>query len=52
MNTIRRSTLSQQVLEQIIFMITSGQLKPGDKLPAEMALMEQLDVSRPVLREA
>ena len=25
---------------------------PGDKLPAEMILMEQFDVSRPVLREA
>lgn len=52
MDTIRRSTLSQQVLEQIIYMIMNGQLKPGDKLPSEMLLMEQLDVSRPVLREA
>lgn len=50
--TVRRSTLSQQVLEQIVFLLVNGQLKPGDKLPPEMKLMEQLGVSRPVLREA
>lgn len=52
MDTIRRNTLSQQVLEQIIQLLMSGQLKPGDKLPPEMNLMKQFDVSRPVLREA
>ena len=52
MDTVRRSTLSQQVLEQIVQLLMSGQLRPGDKLPAEMTLMEQFDVSRPVLREA
>lgn len=51
-DTVRRSTLSQQVLEKIIFLLINGQLKPGDKLPPEMKLMEQLGVSRPVLREA
>lgn len=51
-DTVRRSTLSQQVLEKIIFLLINGQLKPGDKLPPEMRLMEQLGVSRPVLREA
>ena len=52
MDTVRRSTFSQQVLEQIVHLLMSGQLIPGDKLPAEMLLMEQFDVSRPVLREA
>lgn len=52
MTTIRRNTLSQQVLEQIIALIMSGQLNPGDKLPSEMTLIERFDVSRPVLREA
>ena len=50
--TVRRSSLSQQVLEKIIHLLINGQLKPGDKLPPEMNLMVQLDVSRPVLREA
>ncbi len=52
MDTVRRSTLSQQVMEQIVYLLMSGQLMPGDKLPAEMTLIEQFDVSRPVLREA
>ncbi|ETP67323.1 FadR family transcriptional regulator [Planococcus glaciei] len=52
MDTIRRSSLSQQVLEQIVHLLMTGQLKPGDKLPSEMMLMEQFEVSRPVLREA
>lgn len=52
MDTVRRSTLSQQVLEQIVNLLMNGQLNPGDKLPPEMNLMEQFDVSRPVLREA
>ncbi|BBU39685.1 FadR/GntR family transcriptional regulator [Aeribacillus composti] len=51
-SSVRRSTLSQQVLEQLIQLLVSGKLKPGDKLPSEIELMEQLEVSRPVLREA
>ncbi|WP_430541131.1 FadR/GntR family transcriptional regulator [Sporosarcina thermotolerans] len=39
-------------MEQIISLLFSGQLRPGDRLPPEMQLMEQLDVSRPVIREA
>jgi GntR family transcriptional repressor for pyruvate dehydrogenase complex len=50
--SVNRNTLSQQVLESIVQLLVSGQLKPGDKLPSEMELMEQLEVSRPVLREA
>lgn len=52
METVRRNTLSQQVLEQIVHLLMSGQLNPGDKLPPEMDLMKHFDVSRPVLREA
>lgn len=52
LDTVNRMTLSQQVLEQIILLIESGELNPGDKLPSEMVLIEQFEVSRPVLREA
>ncbi|MFC6114247.1 FadR/GntR family transcriptional regulator [Sporosarcina thermotolerans] len=51
-DTVKRNTLAQQVMEQIISLLFSGQLRPGDRLPPEMQLMEQLDVSRPVIREA
>lgn len=50
--TVTRNTLSKQVLENITQLLISGQMKPGDKLPTEMELMEILNVSRPVLREA
>src|SRR5207244_1289831 len=38
--------------EQIVGLISSGDLKPGDKLPPERTLSEMLGVSRPSLREA
>lgn len=49
---VNRNTLSKQVMESIVHLLTSGQLKSGDKLPTEIELMEILGVSRPVLREA
>jgi GntR family transcriptional regulator, transcriptional repressor for pyruvate dehydrogenase complex len=52
MQSIKRKTLSDQVIDQIIDMLMTGKLHPGDKLPPEMELMEMLFVSRPVLREA
>lgn len=50
--TLNRVTLSKQVIESIVQLLLSGQLKAGDKLPTEMELMNILEVSRPVLREA
>lgn len=50
--SIERKTLSKQVLDRFVQLLDSGQWKPGDKLPSEMELMELLEVSRPVLREA
>ncbi|SDW10587.1 DNA-binding transcriptional regulator, FadR family [Marinococcus luteus] len=50
--SVKRKTLANQVIEQIIDLLLSEQLKAGDKLPSEMELMEMLHVSRPVLREA
>ncbi|WP_100406925.1 FadR/GntR family transcriptional regulator [Bacillus solitudinis] len=52
LKSLSRNTLSKQVVERIVHLLVSGQLKPGDKLPPEMELMEKLGVSRPVLREA
>ncbi|MBP1933685.1 FadR/GntR family transcriptional regulator [Ammoniphilus resinae] len=50
--SVSRNTLAKQVVERIVQLLVSGQMKPGDKLPPEMELMEELEVSRPVLREA
>ncbi|MFD4816005.1 FadR/GntR family transcriptional regulator [Peribacillus butanolivorans] len=50
--SVHRTTLSQQVVDRIVQLLVSGQMKVGDKLPPEMELMKELEVSRPVLREA
>jgi GntR family transcriptional repressor for pyruvate dehydrogenase complex len=52
MKSIKRETMSKQVVDQIIELLTSQQLKPGDKLPTEAEFSDKLSVSRPVLREA
>lgn len=49
---VRRQGLSEQVAQQLLGLIRAGNLRPGDQLPAERELAEQMGVSRPVLREA
>lgn len=43
---------SEAIYEQLRHLITTGVLKPGDRLPSERAMMEQLHRSRPTIREA
>jgi len=49
---IKPARVSDFIIEQIKEQIISGALKPGDKLPAERELVNQLKVSRPSVREA
>jgi DNA-binding GntR family transcriptional regulator len=44
--------LYHQMATQIEAAIRSGELEPGDRLPNEIELAEQLQVSRPTLRRA
>lgn len=48
----RRGGLVQEVVDHLSQQIQGGQLKPGDKLPTELAIMTALAVSRTVVREA
>ena len=48
----RRGGLVQEVVQHLQQQIQSGQLKPGDKLPTESAVMSDVGVSRTVVREA
>ena len=48
----KHRTLAEGVVEVFTKAIQSGELKPGDKLPTESAIMEQHSVSRTVVREA
>lgn len=50
--SLSRKTLSKQVIDEIIGLLMTGQLKPGDRIPSELELMEICKVSRPVIREA
>jgi GntR family transcriptional repressor for pyruvate dehydrogenase complex len=49
---IKSKKIHQQVSEEIQKMILKGDLKLGDKLPAERKMAEMLDVSRTSVREA
>lgn len=51
-NEIKIESPVDQIIKQIRELIVSGQLKPGDKLPAERQLSERLGVSRTHLRNA
>src|SRR3954464_11768538 len=44
--------LTDEAIEKIRAMITSGELRPGDRLPSEPELGAQLGLSRSSLREA
>ncbi len=52
MEKLNRSSLAQQIAEQIIGGIYAGKFKPSSMLPSENELSAQYEVSRPVVREA
>jgi GntR family transcriptional regulator, transcriptional repressor for pyruvate dehydrogenase complex len=45
-------TVSDQVAEQLRYLINSGEYKPGDKIPGERDLATHMGVGRPAVREA
>jgi GntR family transcriptional regulator, transcriptional repressor for pyruvate dehydrogenase complex len=51
-NAVTSQTLSQAVADHLRRMIHLGEVRPGDRLPAERELAEQLGVARISLREA
>jgi GntR family transcriptional regulator, transcriptional repressor for pyruvate dehydrogenase complex len=49
---IKRQTVTSQVIDHIVDLIKTGQIKPGQRLPTEKELTEKLGVSRTCVREA
>lgn len=49
---IIRRKLSDEVLDRLKRLITSGELRAGDGMPSERQLMERFGVGRPAIREA
>ncbi|MGD0913523.1 MAG: transcriptional regulator NanR [Terracidiphilus sp.] len=52
MEPIRPRKLADDVQQQLLETIQSGNLRPGDPLPSERELMHSLNVGRPAIREA
>lgn len=52
MTTNPKTRLSDQITEKIIQLIQEKKLQPGDRIPSERQLAEQLEVSRVPIREA
>lgn len=50
--TVTSSRMSEAIVEQIRGLISGEQLRPGDRLPSERTLAEQMTVSRVTVREA
>lgn len=48
----KREALPEQIVRQLVSLVKSGDLRPGDRLPAERTLADELGVGRPTLREA
>lgn len=49
---VERTTVSEEIAQKVIELVNNGSLEPGDKLPSERKLMDQLNVSRSPIREA
>lgn len=50
--SLKSEKLSEKAIKEFEKMIEEGALKPGDKLPSERDLSQQMGISRGILREA
>lgn len=50
--TFKKSSISEDIVENLLSLIRERELRPGDKLPPERELAAMMQVSRPSLREA
>src|SRR3954447_1461440 len=49
---VNRRSVPEDVFEQIVAEVLSGEMRPGEALPSERRLADVLGVSRPAVREA
>src|ERR1700742_1491223 len=49
---VNRRSVPEDVFDQIVAEVLSGEMQPGETLPSERRLSEVLGVSRPAVREA
>jgi GntR family transcriptional repressor for pyruvate dehydrogenase complex len=51
-NKIKKEGVAEKVVQRILDLVRSGNLKAGDRLPAEREMIDIFGISRPTLREA
>ena len=51
-HAVRKTRVSEEIIEQVRDLIASGRLRPGDRLPAERELARTFGVGRSAVREA
>ena len=49
---VRRTRVSGEIIDQVRDLLTSGRLKPGDRLPSERELAQAVSAGRSAVREA
>src|SRR6478736_757324 len=49
---VNRRSVPEDIFDQIVAEVLSGEMQPGEALPSERRLAEVLGVSRPAVREA
>lgn len=47
-----RETLTETIAKRMIYLLTQGKYKPGDRLPSEFELAKEFEVGRGAIREA
>src|SRR5690606_11708776 len=52
LHSIPQVMVGDEIVRQVKVLILNGNLKPGQRLPSELALARRLGVSRPSVREA
>ena len=49
---LKQEAVSDRVVSQLLAMVKTGALRPGDRLPCEREMAQRFNVSRPTVREA
>ena len=52
LKAVKKTRIPEEIVDQIYELIREGELNPGDRLPPERELAQQLNVSRASVREA
>ncbi len=52
LKAVKRTRIPEEIVSQVLQLVRDGALKPGDRLPPERELAQQMNVSRASVREA